>query len=68
MAFLCRFFNRKLSSAQYEHARWVAIYFEFTNAGCDPEAKIAVEQVEALRGEINFYRWVLGWLQRPVKA
>lgn len=50
----------KLAEAQHEHARWVAICFEFTKAGCEKEAKIAVEQVVVLRAEINFYRRMLG--------
>lgn len=53
-----------LAEAQYEHARWVAICLEFTGAGCDDEAKIAVEQVVVLRAEINFYRRMLGQDQR----
>ena len=52
--------ERSLADAQYEHARWVAICFEFTEAGCEKEAKIAVEQVVVLRTEINFYRRMLG--------
>lgn len=68
MGLLYRFFSRRLATAQYEHARWVAIYFEFDKVDCDAEAKIAAEQVVVLRGEVDFYRRVLGWLQRPTKA
>jgi len=50
----------RLAETQHEHARWVAICFEFTKAGCEEEAKIAVEQVVVLRAEINFYRRMLG--------
>lgn len=58
----------RLAETQHEHARWVAICFEFTKAGCAPEAKIAVEQVVVLRAEINFYRRMLGQDQRLTKT
>ena len=50
----------RLAETQHEHARWVAICIEFTKAGCEKEAKIAIEQVVVLRAEINFYRRMLG--------
>jgi hypothetical protein len=56
--------ERSLADAQHEHARWVAICFKFTKAGCEKEAKIAVEQVVVLRAEINFYRRMLGQNQQ----
>jgi hypothetical protein len=52
--------ERCLAESQYEHARWVAICYEFTKVGCEKEAKIAVKQVVVLRAEINFYRRMLG--------
>ncbi len=57
-----------LAESQHEHARWVAICFEFTKVGCEEEAKIAVEQVVVLRAEINFYRRMLGQDQRLTKT
>lgn len=56
----------KLAEAQYEHARWISICLEFTENGCDDEAKIAAEQVVVLRSEINFYRRVLAGVQRTI--
>lgn len=56
---LCERIEEHLSRIQYEHARWIAICLEWTHAGCDEEALLALEQVEALRGEIDFYRRIL---------